>query len=194
MKRVLRGLALLAVVGTAGASTAQAQGELMIGGGSSIPTGDFGEGFKNGPHGVLAFGFVVPRIPVGFRLQGMFHRISGEEVGTVEGPDLQVISGTGDLVFKVNPSPDAKFRPYVFAGAGLYNTKLTGDEAPEGVSGETDFGYGGGVGLDIGSATGLGFFVEGRYHSIDTEGESANVITASAGARIALGNAGGTGY
>ena len=183
----IRGVVLGAVLMvSAGTAPAFAQGaEFSLGGGLTMPLGDFGDVAGTGFHGLAAVSFVPSGFPVGIQIDGMFHRI-GMDDDFIVGDDVnsQVIQGTANAVYKFKTSEETKIRPYLIGGVGLYSFKLTGDdvEDPFGEA-ETDFGINGGAGFDFkfGSA---GLFVEGRFHNVFSEGESTNFIPITVGLRF----------
>jgi hypothetical protein len=181
--RMPRAAAAAALLICLGAAPAFGQGaEFGIGGGSTLPVGDAADFLKNGPHGILTVSFTPDRIPVGLQVTGMYHRISGDEVGDIELPDYQVISGSADALFKFKVSEEVKVRPYLLAGVGLYNLKQVGAQATPN-SGISDFGLNGGAGIDF-KLGGFGLFLEGRYHQVFTDGRDFKIVPISLGARL----------
>lgn len=185
--RAIRSVALGAVLmASAGAAPAVAQGaEFSLGGGLTLPLGNFGDAAGTGFHGLAAVSFVPSGSPIGIQVDGMFHR-TGMDDNFALGDDVntQIIQGTANAVYKFQTSEETKIRPYLIGGVGLYSFKLTGDdvEDPFGDA-ETDFGINGGAGFDFkfGSA---GLFVEGRFHNVFSEGESTNFIPITVGVRL----------
>ena len=89
----------------------------------------------------------------------MYHRLGVDDdpiAGDIDA-NFQVIQGTANAVYRFANSADSKIRPYLIGGVGLYNSKLTGDDVPDGIGGETDFGinarrrlrFRGGLGLAV---------------------------------------------
>jgi hypothetical protein len=68
----------------------------------------------------------------------------------------------------------------------LYNMKLTGDDVPDNLDSETDFGINAGAGFDF-QAGAVGLFIEGRFHNVFTEDESTNFIPITVGVRLGGG-------
>lgn len=190
---------LVAVMITAfGAASLEAQSRLdsggarfLIGGGPTLGLGDFGDAFPNGPHGLAAFGFQPVGFPVGLRVEGMYHRLTGDdELLDFTDLDTRILSGTVNAVVNFTTSPVSPIRPYLIAGGGLYNTRSVGDDAPDGAGSETDFGINGGAGLDYRIGQNVGLFLEGRYHLIFTEEDeivgssNTSIVPISLGVRI----------
>jgi len=178
-----------------GASQAEAQSRIVIGGGSTLGMSDIKEtangGFNNGPHLILGYEYVSAG-GFGFRVDGMYHRISGDDVSQGTGPalssNLQVMNGTANLLY-VLPTA-GNFKPYLIAGIGYYSFKPTGD-AYTGLDLDTtnDIGFNAGAGFEAGGA-GLKFFGEARFHQIqsnDTAGFNPRVLPISVGVKIPLG-------
>jgi outer membrane protein with beta-barrel domain len=189
-KQVVLGVMALLASSTLYATSAQAQGEgtgveFGLGGGVSIPLSDFDDAAKLGWHGQAAVSFVPQSLPVGFQIDGNFSRFGAED-GTTGGLDFkyQLIYGTGNVVYKFKSSPDAKFRPYILGGVGAYNFDVKGPDAdliPG--SSETKFGINAGAGFDI-KAQSVGFFVEGRFHDVFTDGPNLKFIPVTVGVRF----------
>ena len=99
----------------------------------------------------------------------------------------QIIQGTANLVYKFKTSEESSFRPYLLGGVGLYNFKTVGGDdvvAPGDGDTSTDFGLNGGAGFDI-KTSGIGLFVEGRFHNVFGDGGSdAQFIPITVGIRL----------
>lgn len=157
----------------------------LIGGGSTLALGDFGDGFNNGPHGIVGFAFQPAGFPVGIRIDGMYHRISGDEDALgFDDVNEQIINGTVNAVLSLTTSAETPIRPYVIAGGGIYNYKPVGDDVLDGVDGETDFGINAGAGFDYRASDNLGIFLEGRFHMIFADPDNLNMLPISLGVRI----------
>jgi Outer membrane protein beta-barrel domain len=190
-KQVVLGVMALLASSALYATSAQAQTEgtgveFGLGGGVSIPTGDFDDAAKLGWHGQAAVSFIPQSLPVGFQLDGNFSRFSAEDA-TSGGLDIkyQLIYGTGNVVYKFKSSPDSKFRPYIIGGVGVYNFDLKGSDADlvPGDNSQTKFGINAGAGFDI-KAQSVGFFVEGRFHDVFTDGPNLKFIPITVGVRF----------
>ncbi|MBA3520891.1 MAG: porin family protein [Gemmatimonadales bacterium] len=188
MRGVWKSVLAFAAVTAISVPVAHAQGgvRFLIGGGSTIALGNFGDGFTNGPHGVVGLSFVPSGFPIGIRIDGMYHRVSADDaVFPGVDVDAQIINGAVNGVFSFASAPETKVRPYLIAGVGLYNQKFVGDDIGVGFdNSETDFGINGGAGFDFGLSDNLGIFLEGRFHMIFSSGEKTNMLPISLGARI----------
>lgn len=106
--------------------------------------------------------------PVGFRADGMV-QFAGEEI----------YIGTINALYSFNNSPEARVRPYVIGGAGLY------------VNGGSDFGINAGAGatfpLGVGDSPARAF-AEARFHVIFAEGSSVQQVPLTAGIMFVVGD------
>ena len=158
MKRVVTGvfLAVLAV-GTPGL----AAGQGVVFGAGVGPTFSLESGGGTDFHvmGTLRFGREEGD-PVSFRVDGM-----------VQFADDNLFIGTGNVMYNFSTSTDARFRPYVIGGAGIY------------ADGGTDFGINAGAGailpLGVGDSPAR-LFAEARYHAIFADG-TVNMLPITVG-------------
>lgn len=146
----------LAVVGVAllFALPLQAQ-SVYIGGGLTIPTGDFGEFADTG--WMTAGGFMIDIGDSGASagVEG-FYSGASESDGDA---DASIYGAMATLLYRVgNP---ARVGPYIFGGAGLTAVDL--DDPTDGDGSDEDFGYQFGAGLDFPFADRVGAWLEGRY-------------------------------
>jgi Outer membrane protein beta-barrel domain len=185
---VVLGVVLMATVG---AAPAVAQAKFSLGGGLTLPLGDFDDLVGTGWHGLAAVGFQPADFPVGFQVDGMYQRFGLDDVPDEIDGDWQVIQGTANVVYTFTTAEESTFHPYLIGGLGLYNEKATGDElqALVGDESQTDFGINGGAGFDFQLGS-VGLFVEGRFHNVFTEDNSTNFIPITAGIRFGGGGAG----
>lgn len=185
-RSVVLGAVLMATVGVA---PAVAQGaKFAVGGGLTLPLGDFGDIASTGFHGLAAVGFQPANLPVGFQVDGMYQRFGVEDAPDGFDGNTQVIQGTANVVYTFTTAEESTFHPYLIGGVGLYNFKPTGDDlqAIVGDESETDFGINAGAGFDF-QAGNVALFVEGRFHNVFTEGESSNFIPITLGVRFGGG-------
>jgi hypothetical protein len=162
-------IALAALTVSAAAAEAQ-RPQLTIGGGTSLPTSDLGEALAAGWHGMVSMGYRPPMFPLGFRLDGAYHSLGGEQVGGMPDRNFRAVSVTGNVVAE---APGLAVRPYLVGGAGLYNTKLQGLES------RNSLGLNGGVGLKF-RLMDFESFVEARYHhALDALGSGDDKRAAS---------------
>jgi hypothetical protein len=187
MRGLLRGTAALAVGMLLSAPAVRAQGaEFSLGGGATVPLGDFSDIAKLGFHGQVGVSFTPSSFPLGIQIDGMYQRLKFDDV--IPGDrSSQIIQGTANLVYKFKTSEESTFRPYIIGGAGVYNFKAVGgdDVSPPGEGDtSTEFGINAGAGFDF-KAGGAGLFVEGRFHNVFGDGASdAQFIPITVGIRL----------
>jgi len=180
----IRSAALGAVLMAAlGAAPVAAQGaKVSVGGGLTLPLGDFGDATGTGWHGLAGVSFTPANFPIGFQVDGMFQRFSFDDVPDNIDAHFQMINGTANAVYRFQVSEQTKVRPYLIGGVGLYNSKATGDDVIDDSS-QTDFGINGGAGFDF-TAGAVAIFLEGRFHNVFSDPDNANFIPISVGVRF----------
>jgi len=188
MRRVGTGVVAALIGLLASANVARAQGaEFSLGAGATIPLSDYGDVVKTGYHGLVGISFAPSSFPLGIQIDGQYHRLKLDSDPADR--TNQLIIGTANLIYKFKTAEDSKFRPYIIGGGGIYNSKLVSgnDVAGPGVGNvgnkTTDFGINVGAGFDI-KASGVGFFVEGRFHDVFNDGTNTKFIPITAGIRL----------
>jgi hypothetical protein len=188
MKGMLKSVAALALSTALFASAAQAQTPVSfgLGGGATLPLGDFGDAAKTGFHGTGLVEFQPASLPVGIRLDGTYHRIGFSDLfeDVVGEGNWQMITGTLNGVYTFTTAAESKFHPYIIAGGGVYNMKANTDVGDE--DSETKFGINAGAGFNMGMGS-ASIFVEGRFHNVFTEGSSTNFVPITLGVRFGGG-------
>jgi len=93
--------------------------------------------------------------------------------------------GVANAVYTFSAGPTAVVRPYLIAGVGAYNGKLTVDDsdADEDSETETNIGFNGGIGLEI-PLSGITGFGEIRYTSVSTPGARTSWVPIRFGIRF----------
>ena len=179
MKVWFKGLALLAVGAQLGARAASAQTPIQfgLGAGLSIPTGTTGDGLKTGWHATGLVRFSPASSPVGFQIDASYRQLGFDGGG---GKD-QIIDGTANAVYSFAVAKETQFRPYLIGGVGMYNVKAKPDVGSS--LSDTKFGINAGAGFNFASS-GVGFFVEARFHDIFVEGSDFHFIPITAGVRF----------
>jgi hypothetical protein len=136
----------------------QAQ-SIFVGGGPTMPVGDFKDYAETG--WMATAGVVIPVGDQGLWVAGEgFYGHNGHET---EGDKTNPYGAMASLGYRAG-DPD-NIGPYIFGGAGLMVHKFSSD-TDEGDS-ESQFGYQFGAGLDIPVSSGAGLWVEGRYMGSD---------------------------
>lgn len=191
LKHGFAAAAALALV--AAPASAQSGVNFGVGGGASIPLGDFADeavgGAEIGYQGTAFVGFQGgANLPVGFRIDGMFQRF-GLNDDAIGGGDFdvnyQLISGTANVVYEFATSEETRFKPYLIGGGGIYNLDTKGDDADDlGFEGDaTKFGLNAGAGFNFAFGN-VGLFLEGRFHNVFTEDNNTNFIPITLGLRF----------
>lgn len=157
--------------------SAQTPVQFGLGGGVTIPSGSTSNGLKTGWHGTGLIQFKPVASPVGFRIDGAYQQL-GFDGG---GGKRQVIDGTGNVVYEFQVSPETRFRPYLIGGAGVYNLKNKPDSSQ--TTSATKFGINAGAGFNI-QASGVGLFMEGRFHDVFVPGSDFHIVPITVGVRF----------
>ena len=188
MKGMLKSVAALALSTALFASAAHAQTPVSfgLGGGATLPLGDFGDAAKTGFHGMGLVEFQPAGLPVGIRFDASYHRIGFSDLfeDVVGAGNHQIIMGTLNGVYTFTTAAESKFHPYIVAGVGAYNAKANVEDADN--NSETKFGINGGAGFNFGMGS-ASVFLEGRFHNIFTEGSSTNFVPITLGVRFGGG-------
>lgn len=193
MKRLAGLTCILAVAGLLLTSTASAQTRAVVGVGIGLPVGDFGDeagaGAQSGGGTALLGVEWLPRdATYGVRVDGAWNRFCTAACNAAGG-DLDVryrflnlnLNGLLEL-----PLASSEIRPYLIAGAGLYNYRLEGDDVPGAAAAtETDLGINGGLGLTYMLGR-VGIYAEGRLHNVFATERDIQYIPVMLGARINL--------
>jgi hypothetical protein len=179
MRRLSKAVAAFALgmVLLAPAVSAQTPVEFGVGAGLSVPTGGTSDGLKTGWHGTALVQFKPVSSPVGFQVDGSYHHLGFDGGG---GND-QIIDGTANVVYTFAVSTESRFRPYLIGGGGIYNIKAKPDVGAS-VS-DTKFGINLGAGFNF-KSSGVGLFVEGRFHDVLVSGSDFHFIPITAGVRF----------
>jgi opacity protein-like surface antigen len=156
---------------------AQTPVEFGLGAGISIPSGATSNGLKTGWHGTALVQFKPPASPVGFQVDGSYTQLGFDGGG---GKD-QIISGTANAVYTFSVAPETQFRPYLIGGGGVYNVKAKPDVGSS-IS-DTKFGINVGAGFNF-KTSGVGLFLEARFHNVFVSGSDFHYIPITAGVRF----------
>jgi outer membrane protein with beta-barrel domain len=162
---------------SAAEASAQMPVQFGVGAGLSVPTGTTNDGLKTGWHGLALIQFKPASSPVGFQIDASYNHLGFDGGG---GKD-QVIAGTANAVYEFATSAESRFHPYLIGGGGIYNVKAKPDFGLS-VS-DTKFGINVGAGFNF-KASGIGWFVEGRFHNILVSGPDFHYVPITAGVRF----------
>lgn len=177
IKRLMFGFSAVAL-SLAVASSAQAQAHFGISAGLSIPQAAFGDAVKSGYNATGMLSYSMPLSPIGVRAEVGYNSFDVKGGGGT----ARILDGAVNLVLS---APSASMiKPYVTAGLGAYNTKLSFDQPIFGTSSvsQTKLGYNGGVGVSFG-LSGFQTQIEARYVFVtaDSGDEATKFVPISVG-------------
>ena len=156
MKRFAVPMLLGALAISAGASRAEAQ-NFFIGGGPTMPMGDFNDYAKMGY--ILTAG-----LGVDIGKKGMFAEAEfwyGSNKHEFAGDKTNIMAGFGALGYSFMPAK--KVSPYILGGAGFLSHRFRSESVPADNENESKFAYTGAFGLIFKLSPKASFWVEGRY-------------------------------
>lgn len=179
MNRLSKVMMTTAAAALMSATSVLAQGVTWgLGGGLTLPTSDYANLDKAGWHATANATFAIPLSPLGIRVDGLYGQTTHKN--GVQG-NSKLIGGLANVVLQIaTAAPMVK--PYVLAGGGIYNLKVSFPSVPFDTS-ETKFTWDVGAGLTLGAGPAR-FFVEGRYIVIQESGGSTKFIPVTAGLRF----------
>jgi len=164
MNRVLHLALAVTAASIAGHATLAAQrARFGVGGGLIAPLSDYKDGDKAGWQVAANVEFAIPLSPVGIRVDGLYGQTAHRN--PVEGK-TKLVGGLVSMVYEI-PVPAPMVKPYLLAGGGFYNVKITLSNAVPPETSESKFAYGGGAGVNLGVGP-VHLFAEGRYVSVRT--------------------------
>lgn len=146
-----------------------------LGGGASIPMGDFDNMYGTGFNVTGSVGWHPTQSAFGIRFDATYDRLNGERFTPVGGgtaidlDDAAILSGLGEVTLRI---PRALgLNPYFVGGGGIYRFADYGgnDESA------TEWGWNAGGGLRFGWGF-TSLFVEARYMSVGTPGDRAEWV------------------
>jgi hypothetical protein len=175
MKRIQLGILALALGLCAtpglGAQAQPTEGiRFGVGGGLTLPTGNYGDADKAGWHVLGLIQFPISRSPIHARFDAMYGQTSHKS-GFGSG-NTTLTGATGDLLYHLG-NRASTVRPYVLGGLGFFNVDAGGTSKSK-----LAFGLGGGILFGIGT---MHAFLEGRYVSVQTSGSSFSFLPVSLG-------------
>jgi hypothetical protein len=160
MKRCLSVVALALALS---AAPATAQIGFVVGGGATIPMGDFGDVAKTGWMGLAGVRLSLPLMPVSFRAEGLYGQNTADLIANAK---TTLYGGMANVMLSIGP-PLVPVKPYIIAGAGALNAKV--DPGTGTSTSEWKPVFGGGLGINV-SLMVVGLFVEARYLRRDDTG------------------------
>lgn len=180
MKRILSVVAAASLALAISTTAASAQVAIGVGGGVTIPTGDFKDFFKTGWHGLANVGYDLPS---GLGVRGDFYYGENKTKSNVTpSGKIKLAGGLGNVLYSFKTP--GTVHPYILGSVGFFNVKA--DAGASGSASETKIAYGGGAGIKFKVGSDASLFVEGRYLSVNTSGSNTNFIPISAGVSFGL--------
>jgi hypothetical protein len=187
MNSVLNGVAVALAGALFAAPSVSAQSaSFSLGGGLSIPTGDYNTIAKLGWHAATSILLAHESRPYALQIDANYAQFGLEAESPTGSFDVnqRFIYGTGNLVYRFQKSPTGRLRPYVIGGIGVYNSKGTGrDAALFGNTSATDVGVNLGTGFDY-RVAGAALFLEARFHNIFSDPSDTQYVPVTAGLRF----------
>ncbi|MFL5468391.1 MAG: outer membrane protein [Gemmatimonadaceae bacterium] len=175
MKQFLASLLLFLclALGLPSLASGQKMYAVAIGGGAAIPVGKLSDTQETGYNAIVAIAIGVADLPFGLRLDGIYNDLGRNTSSVPSGSggansNLRVIGGLANLVYAF---PGTTAKPYLLAGAGIYNVKAK----DAGTKARKDFGFNAGLGATFGFGP-LAMFLESRYHSVSRDTANGGVF------------------
>jgi hypothetical protein len=160
MRHLLLGATLAGVLLTATPGAAQRPVSLGLGGGVSIPSGQFRDGAEIGWHALATIAVSSLMQPLGLRIDVAYNRFEFRDAPPALADENQW-TGSATLNFTYRlPMTNSPMSPYLISGVGAYRSDCTFDIGCEAV---TKYGWNVGLGAKL-YVLGFRSFLEGRYH------------------------------
>ena len=173
MKRVAFAALALAIALALSPRAATAQSFTFgVGGGLTVPTGDFNTAAKLGWHALGQLGYGLSS-GLGLRADFLYGQ---NKLDGVSGK-TKLTGGLGNVSYDFKTAGGVQ--PYIIGGLGLVQVKV--DVSGFGSASETKFAFAGGGGLKFKAGSDSHFYVESRYVSVQTSGSSTGFIPLSVG-------------
>ena len=173
-------------------SNASAQVRGLVGAGLGVPVGDFAsandrDAEAGGATGLLGVEWLPQGGSFGLRLDGDYNRFCTSACDEGGGNlDLRYrflnanLNGLLEL-----PLGNSALRPNLTGGVGVYNYRIEGDDAPDGLDSQTDMGTNAGLGAMYRLGQ-VNLFAEGRYHHVFAENSDIQYIPIMLGVKLDL--------
>lgn len=134
-------------------SPGQAQNPfIFVGGGLTIPTGDYADATKTGWMGTAGFGVPVAAGKASIGLEGYY----GSNSFDVGDGSIDLFGGAAWLAYRFREPGTVS--PYLIGSAGALRA-----DAPDPAEPETRFSWSAGVGIDVPVSGSVSLYIEGRY-------------------------------
>ncbi len=187
MKKVFLIIGLLLLCGSFATAQVSKPFSAYVGGGLTLPQGDYSSVFKNGYHGMGSVGFgFFPMVQAMGKVE--YHKLPVDS--DLLSSDLSVVMYGLDA--KISPKLMASpIKPFALAGIGLATMKqdisiTLGTAAPIdiGTASTTEFYYEIGGGIELKAAPSMNFFVMARYITVTNSLTDFNYIPVTVGLKF----------
>jgi len=150
-----------------------AQTSFSIAAGLTTPVGGTADDLKAGYNVTAGLGIKPPLAPIGLRLEAALNQMDfkASSLGSA-----RLISGSANVTLSGVAIPMV----YLIGGVGMYNV-ATPDIA--GTDSKTKVGFNVGAGLNF-PLTGIGTFLEARFHLVTTDNESMKFVPITFGIKF----------
>ncbi len=158
------------------AASGAAQTSVSAAGGLAVPVGTIASSVNSGYNASVALNSKPPLAAVGLRLEAMFNAF-GFKANTSGSTDERIMAAMASATLSNPETPLRTF--YLVGGVGAYRTEIIGGG---GRRRNNDVGFNVGLGLNL--STGVGAFVEVRYHHVPSEDATIRFIPITFGLRF----------
>ncbi len=150
-----------------------AQTSFSIAGGLTVPMGNTGDVVKSGYNVTAGLGIKPPLAPIGLRFEGAWNQM---DFKTSAFGATRILAGIANVTLSGPALPMG----YLIGGVGMYNVAtpdITNSDS------ESKVGFNVGAGLNF-PLTGIGTFLEARFHMVSTSGESLKFVPITFGIKF----------
>ena len=177
MKRLVP-LILMALLVMTGTAAAQSRVELALGGGATVPTGDFGNAAKAGWHALATVAIFPGTSVLGVQATGFY----GQNTFKAGGGKWKLSGGVAELRLEMRSK--AAFKPFFMLGGGLVDYKAALTSGPS--ASNTKAALDGGVGVAYNVGANGGLFLQGRYVIVFSPGSHLTFVPFTAGFQVSF--------
>lgn len=167
-----------------GAATASAQGvRYGVGGGLLVPIVDYSDLDKTGWIVGADVTYWLASAPIAIRAEGSYSRTRQKQGACcLTDHTTEIAGGMADVVYAFGKTAN-QFRPYLLAGVGFYNLKISAPGFAS--SSDTKVGFGGGAGVAYRVGAGSArVFLESKVTSMTLNGVNFASIPIQVGVRF----------
>lgn len=159
MKRVFPVVLMLGLVATAAAS---AQAKFFVGGGVTMPMGDYGDFAATGWMAMGGVQLSFPALPIQIRVEGLYGSNAHDGPQTDK---TNLYGGMANVVYTIGAGP-SPIKPYLVGGVGYLDHHFDAGNTGFSNADEWKAVFGGGAGIGFGLGP-LQAFAEARYLTRD---------------------------